>query len=203
LGISTVAGQHFFDISELRPKNLVIAGGAVVQSAKSKKRTPAETSRRALLVTTSHCEILFAERAATRWLKQFFGSAPSPGLLPGEVSRWLEAAPAVNRAKSLVANRGDEKLFVSRQRPHPPHSVSLLLEVVEASSTNFGRRHRGLTPRESEVLHWLGQGKSNGEIAQILGLKPATVGKHLERIYPKLGVENRTAAAHHAPQLNP
>ena len=38
-------------------------------------------------------------------------------------------------------------------------------------------------------------GKSNSEIAAILGLKTATVGKHLERIYPKLGVENRTAEA--------
>jgi len=39
------------------------------------------------------------------------------------------------------------------------------------------------------------RGKSNAEIGLILGITPATVGKHLERIYPKLGVENRSAAA--------
>ena len=44
------------------------------------------------------------------------------------------------------------------------------------------------------MLFWVARGKSNAEIAAILGIKPATVGKHLERIYPKLGVENRTAA---------
>jgi len=52
------------------------------------------------------------------------------------------------------------------------------------------------------VLTWLGRGKSNLEIAAILGIKPATVGKHLERIYPKLGVENRTAAASFSPEAS-
>jgi DNA-binding NarL/FixJ family response regulator len=52
----------------------------------------------------------------------------------------------------------------------------------------------GLTTRESEVLSWLSKGKTNRDIAQILGLSPRTVDKHLEQIYEKLGVENRTAA---------
>lgn len=53
----------------------------------------------------------------------------------------------------------------------------------------------GLTRREAEVLHWLCQGKSTRDIASILGLSPRTVNKHLEQIFAKLGVENRTAAA--------
>ena len=53
----------------------------------------------------------------------------------------------------------------------------------------------GLTRREAEVLHWLCQGKSTRDIAVILGLSPRTVNKHLEQIFTKLGVENRTAAA--------
>ena len=51
------------------------------------------------------------------------------------------------------------------------------------------------------MLFWVARGKSNAEIAAILGIKPATVGKHLERIYPKLGVENRTAAISFAGEL--
>jgi DNA-binding CsgD family transcriptional regulator len=43
--------------------------------------------------------------------------------------------------------------------------------------------------------------QSNSEIGMILGIKRATVGKHLERIYPKLGVKNRTAAASFASEL--
>lgn len=52
----------------------------------------------------------------------------------------------------------------------------------------------GLTPREAEVLHWLGQGKSNPDIAAILTLGLATVKTHVLHIFEKLGVENRGAA---------
>jgi DNA-binding CsgD family transcriptional regulator len=51
-----------------------------------------------------------------------------------------------------------------------------------------------LTPREAEVLSWLAKGKTNRDIADILGMSPRTVNKHLEHIYEKLGVETRTAA---------
>ncbi len=53
----------------------------------------------------------------------------------------------------------------------------------------------GLTPREAEVLFWVAQGKSNPEIATILGVGLTTVKKHLEATFAKLGVENRTSAA--------
>jgi DNA-binding CsgD family transcriptional regulator len=52
-----------------------------------------------------------------------------------------------------------------------------------------------LTAREREVLEWVAAGKTNRDVAAILGAKPRTVEKHLERIYEKLGVETRTAAA--------
>lgn len=52
-----------------------------------------------------------------------------------------------------------------------------------------------ITAREAEVLLWLAHGKANRDIAEILGLSPRTVDKHLEQVYTKLGVENRTAAA--------
>jgi DNA-binding CsgD family transcriptional regulator len=55
------------------------------------------------------------------------------------------------------------------------------------------RRH-GLTPREAEVLHWIGEGKTNPEIALILGAAPRTIHKHTENIFRKLGVDNRHAA---------
>jgi DNA-binding NarL/FixJ family response regulator len=53
----------------------------------------------------------------------------------------------------------------------------------------------GLTHREAEVLLWISQGKSNRDIGDILGVSPRTVNKHLEQIFVKLGVENRTSAA--------
>jgi DNA-binding NarL/FixJ family response regulator len=53
----------------------------------------------------------------------------------------------------------------------------------------------GLTPREAEILLWVSQGKTNPEVAMILGIGLTTVKKHLEAIFTKLGVENRTSAA--------
>src|SRR5690606_35289350 len=53
----------------------------------------------------------------------------------------------------------------------------------------------GLTAREAEVLYWVVKGKINRDIADILGASPATVKKHLERIFAKLGVVTRTSAA--------
>ena len=52
-----------------------------------------------------------------------------------------------------------------------------------------------LTPREAEVLYWVVKGKTNKDIGDILGSSPMTVKKHLERVFVKLGVETRTAAA--------
>lgn len=52
-----------------------------------------------------------------------------------------------------------------------------------------------LTAREAEVLLWLTQGKTNRDIADILTLSARTVNKHLEQVFQKMGVDNRTAAA--------
>jgi len=52
----------------------------------------------------------------------------------------------------------------------------------------------GLTPREAEVLVWVAQGKSNGDIAVICGMAEKTVKKHLGSVFQKLGVEGRNAA---------
>jgi DNA-binding NarL/FixJ family response regulator len=52
----------------------------------------------------------------------------------------------------------------------------------------------GISPREAEILLWIAQGKTNFEASVILEISAATVKKHLEHIYEKLGVEGRTAA---------
>ena len=56
-------------------------------------------------------------------------------------------------------------------------------------------RQAALTKREGEVLRWLSAGKTDRDIAAILGCSHRTVQKHLQRAYEKLGVETRTAAA--------
>lgn len=70
--------------------------------------------------------------------------------------------------------------------------------LQEASGTGVRAPMRpgtAMTPREREVLHYVAMGKTNIEVAMILGIAPSTVKTHLERIYEKLGVYNRTAAS--------
>lgn len=53
----------------------------------------------------------------------------------------------------------------------------------------------GLTPRASEALLWLAQGKTNTDIASILGVTESTIKKYVQEMFDKLGVETRGAAA--------
>jgi DNA-binding CsgD family transcriptional regulator len=69
-----------------------------------------------------------------------------------------------------------------------------VLEAVPPATTAAVVGPETLTPRENEVLRWLAHGKTDAEIAAVLGRSPRTVQKHLEHIYIKLGVETRTAA---------
>jgi DNA-binding CsgD family transcriptional regulator len=59
-----------------------------------------------------------------------------------------------------------------------------------------------LTARELEILAWVAQGKTNYEVAEILWIAPTTVRKHLENVFAKLAVHNRTAAAAHFLSMN-
>ena len=57
-----------------------------------------------------------------------------------------------------------------------------------------------MTPREREVLHWVAAGKTDREIADILGMSPRTVQKHLQHIYEKLGERAPPPAAEARPR---
>jgi DNA-binding NarL/FixJ family response regulator len=145
---------------------------------------------RGLLVVSPKGSIQFATERARFLLKNFLHSPRDR--LPETVTRWLENGSSGGQSSRFVADSGIRLWIriVSRE----PRSVGLLMELnPELAITDGGRR--ALTERQIEVLSWVARGKTNAEIARILSLKPGTIGKCLERIFPKLGVENRTAAA--------
>ena len=116
-------------------------------------------------------------------------------MLPRKISRWVSRQAETRQGSSLVARTKKAHLYVKREQSYTDTNLVLLLELIRGKSGEHCRRGHQLTAREREVLFWIDRGKSNAEIGTILGIAAATVGKHLERIYPKLGVENRTAAA--------
>ena len=74
-----------------------------------------------------------------------------------------------------------------------PHLVRLYERAAARRATS--PMLAGLTPREREVIGLVARGKTNREIAGSLWISPGTVRTHLENIFEKLGVTNRTAAA--------
>ena len=140
-------------------------------------------------------KIQFAEPPARRWLKQFFSRPARVGMLPRKISRWASGQAETRRRRLLVAQTKKAHLYIKREPSYTDTNLVLLLELIRGKNEEHCRRGHQLTAGEREVLFWIDRGKSNAEIGTILGIAAATVGKHLERIYPKLGVENRTAAA--------
>ncbi len=83
-------------------------------------------------------------------------------------------------------------------------SRQLLVKIgsrLASHNENRLRQAFGLTRREADVLFWLTRGKTNRDIALILKRSPRTINKHLDQIYQKMGVENRTSAAVAADRL--
>jgi DNA-binding CsgD family transcriptional regulator len=90
---------------------------------------------------------------------------------------------------SFVLNR-TRRNFTDRERA--------LIDLLRPNLSRLYSRTRGigsLTAREAEVLCWIAAGKTDAQIGAILGISARTAQKHLQNLYDKLGVENRTAAA--------
>jgi DNA-binding CsgD family transcriptional regulator len=106
--------------------------------------------------------------------------------VPIYVDRRLLVSFVFNRTGSAFSDRSRD--LAETVRPH-------LANLYRLAAPAAGTRDAALTGREREVLEWVAAGKTNRDIAEILGARPRTIEKHLERIYEKLGVESRTAAA--------
>lgn len=131
---------------------------------------------------------------ARRWLPEYFQSPPDQ--VPAHLLDWLLQAAQGRDVRPLSTSQGARQLVATLQgRTLDDDWLVVLREVSDAATVEATMLAFGLTLRESEVLYWVAKGKTNRDIGDILGSSPATVKKHLERVYEKLGVETRTAAA--------
>src|SRR3954466_5441773 len=173
-----------------------LANARMTQSA----RAALDVSGRYLLAVSRQGRILWATPQAQKLLSATLtANADDEFALPDPVPQWLEQVQKGNagtKAASMPPFPGNETLRLQYMGKLGPNEFLLRLAKDSGAETpaEFSSE-LGLTTREGEVLQWLSKGKTNRDIAQILGLSPRTVDKHLEQIYSKLGVENRTAAA--------
>jgi DNA-binding CsgD family transcriptional regulator len=161
-----------------------------------------ETSRQAVISVTDLGQIQFMTPHATRLLTCYgVSTRRTQGWLPTRLRDWLRNELERLKSHALVPTPpqplyiegadGVLKISYLRKDSHLLLLINEQLTRLSVSSlTQFG-----LSQRETEILGWVAQGKTNPEIGMILDISRRTVQKHLERIYLKLGVENRTAAA--------
>jgi DNA-binding NarL/FixJ family response regulator len=172
-----------------------LANARLTQSA----RAALDVSGRYLLAVNGVGKIMWATPQAQKLLSDTLAAGSDDDVvLPDPIPQWLDQARKGNAAKAAVMATlpGNEQLRL--QYMGRLGSNEFLLRLAKDSGAETPAEFSselGLTTREGEVLSWLSKGKTNRDIAQILGLSPRTVDKHLEQIYSKLGVENRTAAA--------
>jgi DNA-binding CsgD family transcriptional regulator len=135
--------------------------------------------------------VSYCSARSRRLLHRYVGGAPA-GELPRALAGVLEAAAVVpGGVTSSFSFRADRAELVVRPFEHPSTGPGLLL-CEHALPASAGA---ALSAREREVLEWMSQGKTNAEIATILGISLHTVKRHVEKILQKLDVPNRSAAA--------
>ena len=205
------AGGTDYVTKPIRPKEVMARMHVHLQGARERRQARNALDAfgyASITVRLGDGRLMWQTPLARELLLRYYGtSAPQT---PGPVLAWLRRSVAhvagtqargepLAEAPRMSVEQGARRLiFRLQQRNDDAGGDDWLLimqevsdeSVIEAISLCFK-----LTAKEAEVLYWVIKGKINRDIGDILGSSPMTVKKHLERVYAKLGVETRTAAA--------
>ncbi len=199
------AGGVDYVTKPIKPKEVLARMGVHLQGAREKRQARNALDAfgyASITVRVSDGKLMWQTALARDLLQRYYGtSAPHT---PEPVLNWLRRhvadAQVLVEPPRLSVELGAKRLtFRLHQQIGDGEGggdwLIIMREVsdesvIEAMSLSFK-----LTTREAEVLYWVVKGKINRDIGDILGSSPMTVKKHLERVYSKLGVETRTAAA--------
>ncbi|WP_147106917.1 DNA-binding response regulator [Tateyamaria sp. syn59] len=162
-----------------------IINSRLLQSA----RDALDTSGRTVLACDLKGTVLWGSQKAIDFLNTTDATALGP-----DWKMWV--AECANRPVSSVQPYETSELtFQYIGMTASPEILIKPMRRVSHSKEHVLAEAFTLTPREAEVLYWLTLGKTNRDISAILGLSARTVNKHLEQIFQKMGIDNRTSAA--------
>ena len=192
------AGGTDYVTKPVRQSEVLARIGAHVQTARlmQQARSALDAFGNAVLAVTPHDgRIVWQTPLARQWMQAYFGD-DGDAATPAPLATWLAGLGASAAPQPLTVIRGAARLVFNA--PDMRSGEQWMIVLREESDTARVQALMALfrlTQRESEVLHWVIQGKTNRDIGDILGMSPRTVNKHLEHVFEKLGVETRTAAA--------
>ena len=182
-----------------------------LQQATCQQEPETSKANRTVLVQSENGRPLELTQPAWEVVRDYISmSSRHPQRLPDDLQQWMQQQQVVGRQEEAVQpprvpryySRAGRQLFVHYLEEFG--EPALLLEEQQEQHTQEAwiiLQGLGLTPRQAEVLFWVAQGKTNQDIAAILQMQRDTVRTHLQSIYQRLGVENRTAAARCALEL--
>ena len=174
---------------ELEGKNEALAREVALR-AEAEDQLQQSLDQAVIIALRDHT-IQFCTKLAWNLVERYFGPKVLTKL-PRALGEWMDALDS----DPFAIESGASRLSVRRfSEGDTTGTVMLLLEEKVDLAGPEPLLKLGLTPREAEVLYWLTQGKTSPEIGVIIGTAPNTVKKHVQNLFQKLGVENRTAAA--------
>lgn len=157
-----------------------------------------EASSQPIVAVDSQGGILWSTPSALNCLTRLGSFAKhQPTRLPSPFLEWVQhqnrlldtpdTALSANPQLNIEKNGHHLTIRLVRQGNHR----ILFLEEHSPTPSVENLRHYGLTTREREVAGWVVRGKSNVDIAKILGISPETVHRHLGSVYLRLGIKSR------------
>lgn len=149
------------------------------------------------LVRSNHTQVwnrVYA-KVKTEKGKEFLEAAAAYGLVDGVTTGSLDSSCGVATFFAFAGKKPvEDDRYVSILSYLGQHLHLALLRSASKSSTSTDNCVASLSPREVTILNWIKDGKTNGEIGQIIGLTERTVRFHVESIFAKLDVSSRTQA---------
>jgi len=180
------AGGVDYVVKPVRAQEVLARLATHVRNARAARlaREAVDLGGLGVLLVDGRGRIAWHSPQAQRWLGEFFGDADAAAWLQGD-------------ADETQHPHADGRALIARRLGRVGLGETMWLLRVRAAGESAPSRlaTASLTPRETEVLSWIAKGKTNRDVADILGLSPRTVNKHLEHVFEKLGVETRAAAA--------
>jgi DNA-binding CsgD family transcriptional regulator len=167
----------------------------------SMAQAASDAAAHAVIVLDANGKPVWQTGKAQDWIARYFPDHVSDThALPEKIRSWVERhieelAGTDREVAPLMIGLAGSELEIRFSRGERSGDLLLVLNENMIADSGPAIDSYQLTPREAEVLAWLAKGKTNRDIAEILGMSPRTVNKHLEHIYIKMGVETRSAAA--------
>jgi DNA-binding CsgD family transcriptional regulator len=143
----------------------------------------------------AHGKVGWLQEKAKAWLQESFpDEALHQELIPDVVQQLVRESLQEGRTPKQLTRAKANEVLVICLGASPVGGWIMRLERKPRTTLPRFRPLPQFSRRKNEVLQWMVEGKRNLEIAQILGLSPRTVEKHVSAILSTFNAENRASA---------